>query len=144
MNEEGVAVGFETTIQGLSSKRAELLLELDGAQARVSEITLQRHHINVALGALGYDTDGHTTIREKFRGQNARLVMDVLEKAEGGLVSIEIARRVLRLRQLNAADDRLMALMRVRVNATLNYKKHKGLVVSEQGAGTLMVWRLSR
>ena len=102
----------------------------------------RQHHINVTLETLGYDTGGRMTIREKFRGQNAGLVMDILREARGGLVSPEIVRRVLVLRSLRPDDDRLIRLMRVRVNATLNYNKKKGLVICEQGAGPLMRWRL--
>lgn len=135
---------------GLLAKRAEMAGKVEGLQDQLREAMIALDHIDCTLLLFDPNLD-LAEIKPKplpprhhaFKGQVTRAILAMLRASDGPLDSKAITLRLMAERELNSADKRLTKTMQKRVSAALRNLRDRGLTVSEQGKGSLLVWRLA-
>lgn len=130
------------TVPGLEAKRSALERELRQAEADAYSLSLQIQHLDTVLEGLGINRNPKHTIRETYRGENAGLVLAVLESASKRFTATEIAHQVLLRRRFPLTDPRLLRLMALRVRDILRQMKEKGIAFSTESTGPTLEWSL--
>ncbi len=139
----------EHVISGLLRKRAAIAGELGAALDQVRQLTIDLDSVDSTLRLFQPDIE-LPEIKAKplpprhmaFKGEVTRLILDILREARTGLVSTEIAIRMMRYRGLNSNDTKLMRTVMKRVNAALRHMRKTGRIVSERGPAKLLIWNL--
>jgi hypothetical protein len=78
-----------------------------------------------------------------IRGEHARRVLSVLRRANGeGMTTRAITLQIMAERGLDVGRQPYVSDMARRISFTLRCQRDKGLVTSERGSGTWLVWRV--
>jgi len=68
-----------------------------------------------------------------FRGEFVRIILDMMREAKGPVTTKEIALHVMRSRDLNTADEALVALFCRRTRGLLYHYRDRGMIRGVQG-----------
>ena len=142
--------GMEHTLSGLLTKRAELAGKVEGLQDQARQAMIDLDHIDCAIRLFDPDID-LDEVKAKplpprhvaFKGQVTRAILAMLRASDGPLDSKAITLRLMAERELNSADKRLTQTIQKRVGAALRNMRDRGLAVSQDGKGPLLLWRLA-
>ena len=136
-------------LSGLIRKRQEVAAELDAAQSKVRQLILDIDAVDATIRLFQPDIDldvvkVRPTPRrhEAHRGDTSRLVLSLLREAGEGLSHRELTQRVMQARGLNLADRALCQTMRDRVGASLRGMRERGRLVTGEGIGRAVRWKV--
>jgi len=137
-------------ISALAKKRAELAGDIENAQTKLHQMTLDLEHLDQALSLFDPSYEIASIRPRAFRpppdwarrGQMTRLILGILRKAPIPLTSRDVALQLMVERALDIGDKKLLRLMTKRVGVALKTQRQKGGVRSEQGPGMYLVWTL--
>ncbi|MDR7100924.1 hypothetical protein [Croceicoccus sp. BE223] len=137
-------------LSALKAKRGELAGLIDGLQDQLREAMIQIDHVDCTIRLFDPDID-LDEIRPKplpprhhaFKGQVTRAILAML-RTEGAMDAKAITIRLMAERDLNPNDKTLQKAMMKRIGAALRNLRERTLVASQQGAGGLLVWSISR
>ena len=138
-------------VTALRAKHAELAGEIDATERHLHELWRALEHVAASLALFDPDVQLESIRPKSFRrqvdwaqrGEHARRVLRVLRRANGEpLTTRAITLQVMAERGLDVSRPRLVCEMTRRLSYTLRSQRDKGLVASERGAGTWLMWRL--
>lgn len=125
---------FEHTINGLLTKRADLLGEAESLRDRIAAIKNDLDALDRTLNTLGYEGDLDAMMPRQKRhvvfgkGELFRSCMDVLRDADGPMTSRQIAQEIVALSGQDARDRKYINDLVKRVGKCLRQSNaaHKG------------------
>lgn len=137
---------FEHTINGLLTKRRDLLTEAERLRDRIAEIRNDLLALDRTLSTLGYDTGQLEAMmpRQKRqvifgRGELLRAIMDVLRDAERPMRSREIAQELVAVRGDDPRDQRFIADLTKRVGKAL---RESGAARTQKDTNGCIAWQM--
>ena len=136
-------------LSGLIRKRQEIATELDAAQSRVRQLVLDIDALDGTIRLFAPEID-LTAVKvrptprrhEAHRGDQSRLILSLLREAGEPLSHRELVIRVMTHRGMNIADKPLYETIRHRVGASLRGMRSRGRLVSGEGKGSGVRWRV--
>ena len=139
-------------VSALKTKRAELAGEIELTARKLQQLRAALYSLDDTLCL--FDPDAvPEAIKAKvwrpkadwaLRGEHARRVLGVLRRANGqALTTRAITLQVMAERRLDVGRQTLVSEIARRLSYTLRCQRDKGLVMSERGAGTWLLWRLA-
>jgi hypothetical protein len=138
-------------VSALKAKRAELAGEIELTTRQLHGLRAALEHLDATL-CLFDPAAVPGAIEPKVwrpkadwakRGEMTRICLDTLRRASGPLCNRDIALALMTARGMDTDDDRLVKLIAKRVGCCLRGQRELGLVVSEEGPGQTVVWRLA-
>jgi len=139
---------YEHTVNGLLTKRADLLTEAVTLRDRIAAIRNDVDAIDRVLGALDYkgDLDAQMPRQKREvlfgRGELTRSILDELRTATGPMGSREIARGIVALSGQDARDRKYITDLTRRVSKALRILKESGAVRSAVDSRGNHIWLL--
>ena len=139
-------------VSALKAKRAEIAGEIEATEDRLRELRTCLEHLDATLTLFAPDAMPELIRPKTYRpkadwagyGEHARRVLDVLRRANGEpLTTRDIAVLIMTERGLGLERPKLVCEMTRRLSYTLRCHRDKGMVASERGNGTWLVWRLT-
>ena len=138
-------------VTALIRKRAELAGQIEHTQTALRQLIIDLDNLDATLRLFQPDIELED-IKPKpfpprhaaFRGEVSRIVLAVLRQSPKLLTAQDIAQHVMAERGLNTSDAGLVRLVGKRVGACLRHHRAKGLVRSEAGPETYLVWEITR
>ena len=141
----------ENVVSGLIRKRAEIAGQIEHLQDRLRQHVIDLDNLDATIHLFDPDIElGAVKPKpipprhQAFRGEVTRIVLTALRNAKKPLTTRDIAQRVMAERGLDTSNERLLRLMARRTGACLRDHRKRGLVRSEHGAGTYLVWEIAR
>lgn len=141
------------TVAGLVAKRAEITGQIDAARETLRELIIALDHIDAAIWLFDPDYD-IAGIRAKpthpaqavRRGDNIRLILDLLRQATEPMTTKQIALQVMATRGLNVADSALVLIIARRVGASLRSYRDNGSIrsIKDGRYGKYDLWEIAR
>lgn len=142
--------GFEHTISGLLTKRADLFQEGSEIRTRLAEIRNDIEALDRTLRALDYKGDLDAAMprarREvQFgRGELTRAILSELRDSDGPLGSREIAQGIVELQGYDPRDRNYVTELTRRVSKALRILKNAGQVASAPDRRGNLMWSRHR
>ncbi len=140
---------FEHVITGLLRKRQLIADELDAAQNKVRLLVQAIDAVDATIKLFQPDMEiGIVRVRPTprrhaaFRGESSRMILNMLREAGGPMTTRDIVLAIMQARGLNTADKPMHETMRMRVSASLRGMRDRGSVLSGEGHGASLLWRL--
>ena len=136
-------------VAGLVKRRAVLSGQLDALRTRLAAICTDIGHLDAVIRQ--FDPEHEiAAIRPKRtrgpdcagRGETSRYVLGVLREASEPLTTVEVARRFMADRGIDAADRKTVRQATKRIGMTLWHQRAKETVHGEQGPGPVMLWKV--
>lgn len=139
-------------IAALVKRRAALAGEIEATHEALRKLVLDLENLDATIQQFdpSYRVEA---IRPKAfrppkdwsnRGQMSRIILSILRQASEPLTTRDIALQLLVERALDKNDLRLLRLMTKRVGVALRGQRGNGSLLSEQGPGQYMLWRVAR
>lgn len=141
---------YEHTINGLLTKRREMLTEAERLRDRLAEIRNDLQALDRTLATLGYTGDLEAMMpRQKRqvifgRGELSRAIFDELRHAGSPLTSRDIAFSIVAMRGEDARDRRYIAELTKRVSKALRAMREEGHVRSVADVKGNLTWERRR
>ena len=138
-------------VHALRAKRAEIAGEIELTARKLQDLRATLRSLDDTLCLFDPSAVPEAIKAKVWRprgdwalpGEHARRVLDVLRRANGeGLTTRAITLRIMAERGLDVGRHTLVSEMARRLSYTLRCQRDKGLVASERGSGTWLVWRL--
>ena len=137
-------------VTALRDKRASLAGQIDALQDQLREAMIAVDHVDCTLRMFAPDID-LDEIRPKplpprhhaFKGQVTRAILAML-RSDGAMDAKAITIRLMAERDLNPNDRTLAKAMQKRIGAALRNLRERRLVGSQQGAGGMLLWQVSK
>lgn len=141
----------EYVVSALVRKRAELAGRIDAAEDGIAALYRDIDHIDATLRMFAPDVDldaikPRRPRREKAyfkHGQLTRLVLSAIRE-HAPLANDGVTRHVMQVLGMDCDDVALFSDIARRVSYALRDQRKLGRVVSEQGAGRSLIWRIRR
>lgn len=145
-------MAIDHVLSGLVTKRAELAGEIERTHEALRKMVLALENLDATIVQFDPDYQVETIKPKAFRppkdwsnrGQMSRIILSILRQASEPLTTRDIAVQMLLERALDRHDLRLLRLMSKRVAVALRGQRDNGVVVSDQGPGQYMLWRINR
>jgi hypothetical protein len=132
----------ERVLYALARRRAEIIAEIEAAQAKLCALDATRRLFAPACEPPIVPLPPPP--RAALDGDLSRIVLNALRRTAEPISSHALALRLLSERDLNVADRLLVSLTARRVNACLTYCRRRGYVRSRKGpGGKFSVWELA-
>jgi hypothetical protein len=138
-------------VAGLSKRRAELSGEAETLRARLAAIGTDLAHLDAVIRQFDPDHDIAAIRPKRTRttdaaghGEMSRAILAVLREASEPLSTVEVAERLGKSQDADAANKRAMRLLTKRVGMTLSHQRAKGTVRSLAGPGAMGLWEVTR
>ncbi len=137
-------------VAALARRRAELAGEADTLRTRLVAIGVDLGHLDAVIRQFDpeHDIAGIRPKRTRTtdaagRGEMSRYLLGVLREAKGPLTTIEVAKRFMTDREIDAADSRAVRLATKRVGMTLSHQRAKGTTRSQESSGAVALWEVA-
>ena len=138
-------------VGGLVKRRADLAGEATALRGQIARIVVDLGHLDAVIRQFDPEHDIAAIRPKRPRGPNtarpgemSRYVLGVLREARGPLTTVEVARRFMVDRGVDAADGRAVRLATKRVGMALGHQRVKGTVRAVAGPGVVGVWEIKR
>jgi hypothetical protein len=146
-----MAMAEPHVVSALKAKRAELAGEIELTTRQLQRLRAALSSLDATLclfdPAAVPDAIEPKVWRPKAdwakRGEMTRLCLDVLRRASGPLCNRDIAMALMTMRGMDTDDARLVKLIGKRVGCCLREQRERGAVLSEEGPGQTVMWRLT-
>lgn len=138
---------YQLTISGLLRKRQELTGEIATLQDRLTFTVAALDHLDATIRLLDPDADLDAPDMRPppmftgVRGELTRFILDLLRKADGPMLTMDVAKAVLETRGGNPSDRRALSEIAKKVGHALLKAKRRGSVLSAPvRPGGQMTW----
>lgn len=139
----------EHVITGLLRKRQSIADELDAAQNKTRLLIQAIDAVDATIKLFQPDMDiGIVRVRPTprrhtaFRGESSRMILNMLREAGAPMTTRDLVLAVMTARGLNATDKVMHETMRLRVGASLRGMRDRKILISGDGKGASVLWRL--
>ena len=133
----------------LSRKRADIAGQINRLEAQVRQLTADLEAVDATIRVFDPTADiGAIKARvypprsKASRHQMTRWVLSALHAANGPMSGTDVQTFVMKARDLNPNDARLVASIRKRVSSCLGYQRRKGKVLAIGTEGKAKLWAL--
>ena len=141
----------DPVLSALSRKRADLAGQINRLEAQVRQLTADLEAVDATIRVFDPTADiGAIKARmypprsKATRDQMTRLVFQALGAANGPMSGTDVQTFVMKARDLNPDDARLVQSIRKRVSSCLGYQRRKGTILAIGTEGKAKVWALAR
>ena len=141
----------DPVLSALSRKRADLAGQINRLEAQVRQLTADLEAVDATIRVFDPTADiGAIKARvypprsKATRDQMTRLVFQALGTANGPISGTDVQTFVMKARDLNPDDARLVVSIRKRVSSCLGYQRRKGTILAIGTEGKAKVWALAR
>lgn len=137
------------TVAGLVEKRATIAGRIAEARATLRQLIIDLDHVDAAIRLFDPNYDvagikpktypaGHVT----YRGEQVKIVLDLLREAPGPMTTREVARHIMAERGLNTSDDAVLRTYTRRAGASLRHYRERGMVrsIKDLRGGQFDLW----
>ncbi len=139
-------------LTGLVKRRAEIAGEIEAVHERMKRLLTDLESIDATIIQFSPDHVVEAIHPKAFRppkdwarhGQMARIVLNILRLSAEPMTSRDLAVEMLITRALDKSDTRLLRVMTKRIGVALRTQRENGLVRSEPGPGTMVLWEVVR
>jgi hypothetical protein len=136
-------------LTGLAKRRTELLAEIKKQEAALRTLLADIGHLDATIRQFdpAYQARRPQTslasVARGGRGGVVKTLLGILRKSDGPLTLREVTVRAMLTWGMDCADRKAVLRMMVQTGTALRRQRKNGTVVSDEGVGAALVWRVA-